>query len=124
MKGKGQYLSAATYQPQLTNKQINHLVRIMWKRILVFELRVEIYIILHVFLEVWRESASLKCRACQKDMLRKNYKQHLKTKHPKENHDVEIMELERMQLVLSPRDLELCCMMGLEKLQTKISMTS
>ena len=33
------------------------------------------------------ESASLKCRVCQKEMLRKKYKQHLKIKHPKENNE-------------------------------------
>ena len=33
------------------------------------------------------ESVTLKCRVCQKEMLRKNYKQHLKIKHAKEDSD-------------------------------------
>ena len=33
------------------------------------------------------ESVTLKCRVLQKEMLRKNYKQHRKSKHPKEDSD-------------------------------------
>ena len=33
------------------------------------------------------ESVTIKCRICHKELLRKNYKQHLKTKHPTANFD-------------------------------------